>query len=89
MKTNFTSERGLDFTLVSASSGEEGTTELNFDEELRVEDTRSRVEWSSRDTGVNMIGGSDRVAIIGVRYIVTDPKVIELTKQGGQQPQQG
>ena len=43
------------------SPWEERTTELNLEEDLGIENLRSRVEWSTRDGWVDMIGCSDRV----------------------------
>ncbi len=43
------------------SPWEERTTELNLDENLGIEDFRIRVERSTGDAWVDMIGGSDRV----------------------------
>ena len=56
-------EGGERFTLVSGGSREEGSLELGLDEELRVEDVGGRVEGRSGNGFVNVIGGSDRVAI--------------------------
>ena len=63
LETNLTLERGLDFTLVSTRAGEESTTELDLNEELRVELTGGRVERSSGDAGVDVVGSSNGVAI--------------------------
>lgn len=59
LETNFTVERGEGFTLVASGSGEEGTLELGLDEELGVEDVGGRVEGSSGDSLVNVVGGGD------------------------------
>lgn len=37
------------------------SAELSFNEELRVEDSRSRVERSTRDGWVDVVGSSDSV----------------------------
>ena len=63
LETNFTVEGGERFTLVSGGSREEGSLELGLDEELRVKDVGGRVEGRSGNGFVNVIGGSDRVAI--------------------------
>ena len=47
LETKFSPDSGHDFSLVGSVSGEQGTTELNLDEELRVKDGRSGVEGSS------------------------------------------
>ena len=61
LETKLAAQRRLDFTLVSASSGEERATELGLDEELSVEDLRRRVEGGSGDAWVNKVGCSDGV----------------------------
>ena len=43
------------------SPREERATKLNLKEDLGIENLRSRVEWSTRDGWVDMIGCSDRV----------------------------
>lgn len=43
------------------SPREERATKLDLKEDLGIENLRSRVEWSTRDTRVDMIGCSDRV----------------------------
>ena len=62
LKTNFTGNSRLYFTLVPTGSWEQGSAELNLNEDLGIEGEWRRVEWSSRNGRVDVVGCSDRVA---------------------------
>jgi len=81
LKTDFTLERRLDFTLVATGSRERGTAELSLDEELGVEHTRGGVEGSSGDGRVDEVGGSDGVGgKEGDNLSGAEPSVAEASK---------
>ena len=61
LETDLALERRLDLALVCTVTREERAAELGLDEELGVEERRSRVEGRARDRRVNQVGGSDGV----------------------------
>lgn len=63
LETNFTVERRQSFALVAGGTGEECTLELGLDEKLGVENVGGRIEGSSGDGLINVVGSSDSVTI--------------------------
>ena len=61
LKADFTKKRGHNFTLISASPGEESSFQLSLNEELAVENAWSGIKRRAWDSLINMIGCSDRV----------------------------
>ena len=60
-ETNLAMKGRLDFALVAACSRKEGSTKLGLDKELCVEFTGCRVEGSSGDSGIDVVGSSNGV----------------------------
>ena len=63
LEAEFALERRLHGALDTTLAGEERAAKLSLDEELAVEDARSRVEWCAWDGRVNVVLRSDSVAM--------------------------
>ena len=61
LETELSLERGSGRALDTTLAGERDAAKLSVDEELAVEDRRGRVERCARDSGVNVVLGSDGV----------------------------
>ena len=61
LETEFALERRHDGSLNATLAREYDTTKLSVNEELAIEDLRCGVEGSARDSGVNVVLGSDGV----------------------------
>ena len=61
LKPDLPCKSGLHFSLVSSRSREASPTQLSFNKELGVKNTRGRIKRCSRNARINVIGSSDWV----------------------------